>query len=270
MIIDTHTHICPDKIAPIVANNTVERLGIKIYGDFTVRGQLSAMDRWGINASQVFCVAEKPSVVQAANDFVASVCDGQRLFGLGTLHPDYENFEEEIDRLKAMKLKGVKFSSTFQDFFVDEERMLRIYQKLSDNDMIVYFHVGKESALSTEEVKTSPQGLARVLEIFPRLKVVAAHFGGLGMLEEVEEYLIGKDIYLDTAWAPSVDMLNPEVIVPIIKKHGPEKIFFGSDYPFNDTQREVNWISKLPIGTEEKERILWKNANEFFGFNLPH
>lgn len=268
MIIDTHTHIFPDKIAAIVVNKMVEGRGSKFYGDFTVRGQLSTMDRCGINSSLVFCLAERPSVVRAANDFLASVCDGQRLVTLGTIHPDYEDFEDEIDRLKAMGLRGVKFSSTFQDFFVDEERMLSIYQKLCDNDMIAYFHVGKESALSTAEAKTSPQRLARVLEMFPKLKVVAAHFGGLGMLEEAEEYLIGKDIYLDTAWTPSVKVLNPEVVIPIIRKHGSERIFFGSDYPFSDPQEEINWILKLAIGTEEKERILGRNANEFFALNL--
>ena len=269
MIIDTHNHVYPDKVAPMVAKK-MATAGFRSYGDFRLQDLLSTMDRCNIGAAVVFNIAEKPSLVQTANDFSASVCDGQKLIGLGTIHPDCENFEDEISRLKAMGLIGVKFSSTYQDFFADEERMLGIYQKLCDNDMITYFHAGKDPAALTAEAKTSPQRLARVLEIFPRLKVVAAHFGGFEMLEEVDKYLLGKELYLDTAWPPSVEVLNPEVITRLIKKHGPEKIFFGTDYPFSNAQKQINWILKLPIGTEAKERILWRNANQFFGFNLPH
>ncbi len=268
MIIDTHNHICPDKVAPAIIKKLSEE-GFKPYGSFTAQGLLSTMDRCGISAAIVFNVAERPSLVQAANDFLARVCDGQKLFGMGTIHPDYENFHDELDRCKQMGLTGVKFSSLFQDFFADEERMLRIYQKLSDNDMIAYFHAGKDPVSLAAEAKTSPQRLARVLEMFPKLKVVAAHFGGLEMLKEAEKYLWGKDLYLDTTWYPSLEALNPDIITRLIKKHGSEKIFFGTDYPFSDTQKQIDCILKLPIGDEEKERILWKNANEFFNLNLP-
>lgn len=269
MIIDTHNHICPDKVAPFVLEKLTED-GFKAYGKFTAQDLLSIMDRCNIAAAVVFNVAEKPSLVQAANDFLVDVCDGQKLIGLATIHPDYENFHNELDRCKAMGLTGVKFSSLFQDFFADEERMLGIYQKLSDNDMIAYFHVGKDPVSPAAEAKTSPQRLARVLEMFPRLKVVAAHFGGLEMLDEAEKYLWGKELYLDTTWYPSLEVLDTDIITRLIKKHGAEKIFFGTDYPFSDTQKQVDCILKLPIGDEERERILWKNANEFFGIHLPY
>ena len=267
MIIDTHNHICPDKVAPLIFKKLAEE-GFKPHGTFMVQDLLSTLDRCSIAGAVVFNVAERPSLVQAANDFLVNVCDGQKLIGLGTIHPDYENFHDELDRCKAMGLMGVKVSSLFQDFFADEERMLRIYQKLCDNDMIAYFHVGKDPVSPAAEAKTSPQRLARVLEMFPKLKVVAAHLGGLEMLEEAEKYLWGKELYLDTTWYPSVELLNPDMITRLIKKHGAEKIFFGTDYPFSDTQKQIDWILKLPISDEEKERILWKNANEFFGFNL--
>lgn len=269
MIIDTHTHIYPDRVAAIVIKKMAAQ-GLKPYGNFEYQDLLATMDRCGISAAVVFNIAEKPSLVKTANDFLASVSERKKLICLGTLNPYYEDFEDEIDRLKEMGLSGVKFSSTYQDFFADEERMFGIYQKLCDNDMIAYFHVGKDPVALEAEAKTSPRRLARVLEMFPKLKMVAAHFGGLEMLEEAEKYLIGRELYLDTAWTPSVEMLNPERIARIIKKHGPEKIFFGTDYPFSDAQRQIDWILRLPISAEDKERILWRNASEFFGFNFSH
>jgi len=39
-----------------------------------------------------------------------------------------------------------------------------------------------------------------VKERFPGLILIAAHFGGFNMLKEVETHILGKDIYLDTAF----------------------------------------------------------------------
>jgi len=97
MIIDTHNHIYPDNVAPIVAKKMADD-GLKPYGDFRLQDLLATLDGCNISAAVVFNIAEKPSVVQSANDFLANVCDGKRLIGLGTIHPDYEDFQNEIDR----------------------------------------------------------------------------------------------------------------------------------------------------------------------------
>src|SRR3972149_6891988 len=133
MIIDTHTHVVPDRIAPVVERKTAEHFasaGMKLHGPMTIAGLLAAMDRCGIDRSAVFCVAEKPAVVRAANDFLAQHRANKRFILMGSIHPDTEDPKEEIDRLRRAGFKGVKFHSLFQDFYPDEERMLRIYPLL--------------------------------------------------------------------------------------------------------------------------------------------
>lgn len=263
MIINAHTHIYPDKIAKAVEDMFSRQFG-PLYGSFKVSSLLDDMTKCGIDTSFVFCIAERPEVVKAANDFVISVHDNKKIVALGTIHPDFEEYKQEINKLRQHGIRGIKFSSIFQDFYPDEERMLRIYQELGE-DMIVYFHAGEDLGLPLEEAHTTPQRLAWVLDMFPKLKVVAAHFGGLHMLDEAKKYLVGKELYLDTVWTPSLAGLDSQEVVRLIHEHGSHKILFGTDYPVTNTKEEIDCVSKLPLSAEDKELIFYKNAKRLFG-----
>ena len=266
MIIDTHTHVYPEKIARAIEEMAVREVSdeSRLYGSITISGLLSSMDSNGVDISFAFCLAEKPGVVQAANDFLMKSCDRKRVFGLGTIHPDFEDYQAEINRLRSNGIKGVKWSSLFQGFRLDDERMFRIFEAMGD-DMIAYFHMGRGPGKFKEHDNSTPDMLARVLEAFPKMKVVAAHFGGLLMLEEARKELIGKNLYLDTIWTPSISALDPALVAEVIREHGADKILFGTDYPFCDVKKEIEGVSQLPLSVEEKERIFWKNAKELFG-----
>ncbi|MFC2006084.1 amidohydrolase family protein [Chloroflexota bacterium] len=265
MIIDSHTHVYPDKVAGIVQEQMESRLGIPLFGKLTVEGLLKNMEGNGIDTSVIFCVAEKPSVVKPANDFLLDSCDGKRLIGLGTIHPDYEDYKDEIDRLRKAGIKGIKVHSYFQNCRPNEERMFRIYETLGE-DMLVYFHSGAldKSYTTQDVVPSAPDTIAKVLEAFPKLKVVAAHFGGLYMLEEARKQLLGKNLYLDTVWTPDMDLLDKRVIADIIQEHGSDKVLFGTDFPFGEAKKPLEWIRDLPLNDEDKKRILGENARKLF------
>lgn len=267
MIIDIHTHICPDRIAKVVEEISSRRFGT-LYGSMTLNALLLSMEECNIDISVVFNIAERPEVVKPANDFIIKVSDNKKIIGFGTIHPDFEDYKAEIKRLKTNNIKGVKFHSLIQGFFVDEPRMLRIYEELEKEDIICIFHCGKDPADPLSPPKTSPQKLAKVLNIFPKLKVIAAHFGGLYMLEEVREYLVGRNLYFDTSWTPSLKVLDPLQITEIIKNHGSNKILFGTDYPFTPRKEQINWIKELPLNEEDKQRILWINAQQLFNLSV--
>ena len=265
MIIDTHTHVYPEKVAKAVEEvSTRDMEGeAKLSGPMTLPGLLASMERNGVDVSVTFCIAEKPSVVKPANDFIIEACDRKRVFGLGTLHADFEDYEVEINRLRSSGIKGIKWNSLFQGIALDDERMLRLYEIMGD-DMIAYFHMGRGPGKHlAEHDKSTPDKLVRVLAAFPKLRVVAAHFGGLKMLAEAHQ-LVGKNLYLDTSWTPTVGELDPKTVADLIMEHGPDKVLFATDYPFADAGEEIKAISKLPLSDEVKERIFGKNAQELF------
>jgi len=69
---------------------------------------------------------------------------------------------------------------------------------------------------------------------------------------------------MDTAYCvePWLDM---GMMKEIIKKHGADRILFGSDYPWHLPSQEISLIRSLDISEEEKEMILGGNAARLLG-----
>ena len=85
-----------------------------------------------------------------------------------------------------------------------------------------------------EPVHCTADRLARVLDVFGDAPVVAAHFGGICSWYATEKYLIGRNLYLDTAY--SYGIMPPSVGKRLIAEHGADKILFGSDSPWKKKQ----------------------------------
>lgn len=262
MIIDSHTHIYPDRIASKVLDTARSHLGdaTPFIGDFTLADLKNVLKRSGIGAAITFCVAERPKIVKSANDFLIEVSDNREIFGFGTIHPDMEAPVAEVRRIGEKGLRGVKFHSLFQLVGAADKRLFPIYAEMERLGMIAYFHVGKDPGNPSLPALTTPESISFVRERFPKLKMVAAHFGGFLLLEEAARWIHGKDIYIDTCWSPNVQALNPVEVAAIIRRHGADRVVFGSDYPSTtDIALQVEWLKDLPLEQEEQELIFEKN-----------
>ena len=125
--------------------------------------------------------------------------------------------------------------------------------------MLAYFHSG--DPITPAFAGASARKLASIADAFPTMKIVVAHLGGLRIAES-KQYLMGKNVYLDTSWAPGLEILNPQSIVDLITGHGADRIIYGSDRPMTNAARDLKWIQDLPISKESKDRILFRNAME--------
>ena len=63
--------------------------------------------------------------------------------GFGTLHPETENMEAEIEKIIAGGLKGVKIHPDFQKFNIDDEKVFSIYE-LCEGRLPVLVHMGDD------------------------------------------------------------------------------------------------------------------------------
>ena len=261
-VINAHTHVYSDEESR-KQDEQWARFGVAFYAGFTVSALLKDMEKCGIATSCIFCVAEQPETVREVNDFIIGAQDNKKLVGLGTIHPDYKDCKEEVKRLKENGIRGVKFNPISQgNAYVDEDKMLRIYEVLGE-DMVLYFHSGREAG--SAQPHSTPERLARVLKTFPKHKIVAAHFGGLDMLDEVKKHLLGKEIYIDTVWGKDFQSRDKTAIARLIQDHGSHKVLFGTDYPAFATQERIDWTLQLPLSHADKELVLHKNAERLFG-----
>lgn len=257
MIIDAHAHIFPDKIAEKAVESIGDYYGIAMSGTGTVAGLLESGSRAGIYKYVVHSTATKMEQVKPINDFIAQVKEENESFiGFGTIHPDLADIDSEVDRIAALGLEGIKLHPDFQEFNIDDESMMAVY-RAAEGKLPILMHMG-------DEVKTSsrPRRLAKVLDLFPRLTVIAAHLGGYRMWDEALECLAGRNVYFDTS--SSLFVLEPERAAGIIRNYGVEKVLFGTDYPMWTHEDELWRFNRLGMTEKESRLILSENALRLF------
>ena len=258
MIIDFHTHIFPDDVAPGAIRALTESID-NLYppvSDGTLPGLLKNMDAWGIAVSVAQPVVTKLSQTRRINEWAASA-QSDRLVSFGGIYPHTDDYKRDIDFAVGLGLKGLKFHAEYQNFIIDDDRMLKIYDYALGKGLILLHHAGFDPAFPPP-FKSSPQKFARVAEAMRGGIIVAAHLGGHAQWDDVETYLAGSDIYLDTSMG--FEYFSPERFINIVKKHGADKILFGSDAPWSNAATEIGHINSAPLSDGERKAILGGNA----------
>lgn len=267
MIIDIHTHAFPDELAPRALAALTSNCDVPPLTDGTIAGLRASMRQAGMDKAAVMPIATKPAQVRAINQWAADISrQYDDIISFGTLHPMLEDWLAEIDRLVADGIRGVKFHPDYQQFFVDDPIMISLYMALAHAGLVVLFHAGVDIGLPPP-VHCTPERLAAVLDAVPELTIIAAHMGGYDMWDDVEKYLVGRDVYFDTSY--SMADLGPERMTSLIRSHGVDKILFGTDSPWTDQAAEVAGIRALAFSDEEIEAVLGGNAERLLK-NMQH
>lgn len=262
MIIDFHTHAFPDKVAPKALAVLSENAGNYIpYFDGTVEKLKAYIKKSGVDKAVLLSIATNPKQQKNVNDFAIAV-NGGDIVAFGSVHPDAPDALQELERIHAAGLKGIKLHPEYQNFFVDEERMRPIYEKAAQLGLITVFHAGVDLEYF-EPVHCAPEALSKALPWFGGAPVVAAHMGGWLQWYEVEKHLVGKNVYFDTAY--SYGRMPNKHCRRIVENHGADKILFGSDMPWSGSDLEKRFIEGLKLGEEDTAKILGGNAQRLLG-----
>ena len=258
-VVDVHAHAFDEKIAVKATENLHTYYGIQPVADGRLIHIINSAQENNIDKLVLCATATKPTQVEMINNYVSTLL-GEHVIGLGTLHPDYENIEAEIDRILSLGLSGLKFHPIFQGFKIDEDKAMKMFELIGDK-LPVLIHLGDKNS-----DWASPKRLARVMDAFPEITFIGAHLGGYSEWDVAKECLFGrKNLYLDTS--SSMRFMKPKTAKEIIRAHGADKILFGTDYPLSDHKFEMECLKKLRLKKEEYEMIYWKNAYKLFNIN---
>ena len=259
-IIDVHAHVFPDAIAPAAIAALAEEGGITPYYDGTVGGLLAAMERAGVSRSVVLPVATKPSQVRTINDWVASLAS-DRIVPFGAMHPDFEDPAAEIARMASLGIRGIKMHSQHQAFLPTDPRVTRICEAAAERGLVMLFHAG--GYVAEHENEGRPADFAALLDRHPGLTCVLAHMGGFRQWDEVREHLLGRDVYLDTAYTPG--HLPDAEFLALARDHGIERVLFGTDGPWTDAAGEIAYLRGMGFTPAELDAVLGGNAARLLG-----
>ncbi len=264
MIIDFHTHAFPDAVAAKAIPKLAGIGGIEPYGDGTLGSLLSRMDEWGIDGAVVLNIATNPKQQTNVNNFAIETNRAEkRLWALGSLNPYSENIREEARRLREAGIRGIKIHPDYMGVVVDDEKFDAVYEACLENDLFVVTHSGWDF-ISPDFIHCTPERILNVLTKYPKLKFVAAHMGACKMWDEVERMLIGKNLWIETSLAPLFS-LDKAQMARMIKNHDPDKILFGSDFPWYSMSDEHDYVDSLDLSDELRQKIYCENALKLLG-----
>lgn len=259
-IIDFHTHIYPDAIAQKAADNVRDFYdGI---GNGAIDGKVQTLldrgDLAGITEFAVLPVATKPERTRHINEFIIREAANQpRFYGFGTVHAAMDGLMDEVDFIHENGLHGIKIHPDYQTFAIDDPRMFPVYERIQ-GELPIVFHMG-----DLRYDYSQPVRLRKVLDRFPKLQVVAAHFGGYQMHKEAVAELSDTACFFDTS--SSLMFMEPGVAENYIHHYGAERFLYGTDFPMWDPVVEVERFFSLNLTDDEKEQIAWKTAAQLLG-----
>ena len=257
-IIDFHAHIYPDKLAVRGRQSICDFYGLEYHCTGSADVLLNEGKLAGISEFLLLPVAVKPEHVQSINEFTAKeISEHKEFHGLGCVHADMDNILSEVERIKALGLKGVKIHPDTQRFAIDDKRLYPMYDALGD-DMLLVVHCG-----DPRYDYSRPERLKKVLDDFPKLRTVGAHLGGWSMFDEAFEYLKDTRCYVDIS--SCIMFIGVEETKKYICKYGAERILFGTDFPLWNPVREVERFMSLDLSDIDREKIAHLNAQRLLG-----
>lgn len=272
VITDFHTHTFPDAIAQRAIAGMQANSHAAAFNSGTQEGLLASMDAAGIGRSVVLPVATNPLKISSMNDKLLSQEKSQRVVNFGAMHPQAENWKQELNRLAAAGVPGIKLHPQYQDTDITDIRYLRILDHAAGLGLLTVTHAGDEIAYPGM-VRCSPEMVRTVYDQLGNIPLVLAHMGGWKNWQRVAENLAHTGCYLDTAislgsivpiddhYAPAdLPLLSEEDFVSLVRAFGSHRILFGTDSPWADQAEEIRKLTSLPLTQAELENILSRNA----------
>jgi len=273
-VVDAHVHVFPDALFKAV------RLWFDNFG-WPVRYRLAApqildflLSR-GIRHVVALQYSHKPGIARKLNSFMAELCKSRpHVTGTATIFPGEPDARIILEDAFQSGLKGVKLHAHVQFFDLDSPAMHEIYRVCSDHDQPLVMHVGREPKNPEfpypvdPYVICVPEKVERVVNFYADLRICVPHLGADNYREYtrmIEQY---DNLWLDTTMV-FADYL-PGNHPPSLASLRADRVMFGTDFPNIPYawDRELKRIGSVELLAEVQERILCRNAAEFYDFRM--
>lgn len=263
-IIDAHVHTFPDAVAEKAVGKLARLSQITPYTNGTLKDTREKLEACGIGRAVLLNIATSPRQQNSINHSAAEINQSspQRWTALGSVHFQAEDALAQLEQIHAAHIPGIKLHPDYQGFRIDDPRLFPIYEKCAELGLVLVFHAGWD-CYSPSLIHAPPRASRRVIDAFPSLKIVLAHFGGLKQWEEAERWLIGQNVWLDTALCASY--ADQKEINRLILRHPADRVLLGSDCPWENPARSAAWILEMDLPEDHKRAILSQNAQALYG-----
>ena len=198
--------------------------------------------------------------MQENNNIIAKAMEEYPDFiiGMAFIDPKSPDALDEVNRcLGDLKMKGVKFMPWKHGYNAENcPQIGRVLDEIGKYDVHVQIH-GGASPLCT------PYVWVDYAEERKDMKFVFTHICGREFGSSIIERIQGvENFWVETSANMEIDILRKAA-----KILGPERMIFGSDWPYKPTNIEIEKLFHLGFGESELEKVFYKNAEMIWGIN---
>jgi len=203
---------------------------------------------------------------------------------------------DELERaVTKLGFKGAMLHGlTKEGQFLDHKRFWPIYERAQALDVPIYMHPavphkavidayyrdyldqfpGLMTAAWGFTVETATQGIRLVLsgvfDAYPGLKIILGHLGeslpfslwriDMVLSRQGNRPTPFRDIFREHFWITTSGNFSTPALLCCVMEMGVDRILFSVDYPFVPNPPGVKWMENVPLGTEDRAKILNGNA----------
>ncbi|MHA1150781.1 MAG: amidohydrolase family protein [Promethearchaeota archaeon] len=207
-----------------------------------------------------------PKYIKKLKPYVEKYKKNVKIFGFLNFSESYSDILEMLDTQKReLNIVGIKIHP-YQKFLIDKAQLNPYFKAINEifgNNLPIYIHLDWP-LLPT---RYAPQGkkntFNKIVSFFPEFTFIMGHAGGSGdylnIWKSCKKY---SKIYIETSMAP-VDSTLSEVVWKV----GPERLLFGSNYPYCGTNIElVKILCMYKVSEADKRAILSSNWEAIFRY----
>jgi predicted TIM-barrel fold metal-dependent hydrolase len=215
-----------------------------------------------------------PDRLRDYNQWVLSTAnESTDLTALIAADPSVLGGEAGAEHLRAASedgARGIKVHPVLQGFLPDDPRMDPTYTACEELGLTVLSHSG---STPTAPQFADPFAFSAVMETHPRLHLLLAHLGG-ACWHHVREFAatfptVSFDLCEIIAWTGAPGAPTADELGLLIRDIGPDRVLFGTDFPWYELDRTIDQLMELPhLSDEERRGILGENAIRRMGLVL--
>jgi uncharacterized protein len=197
-----------------------------------------------------------PELCRENNDFILELAARQdRFMAICSVQPNDTQFIQEAARVLQAGALGIKINPVWQSFFLADKKIEDLAALIIEHGGFLMLHVDQPYKHSP----ASPAHLADLASRHPKLKILAAHLGGLLGISALHPPVAKKlrNVWYDTAVSSTLEMVRLYCQTGM-----KEKIVFGSDFPFNHSHSQkqvVDDLRRLELDTDVLKGIFQNN-----------
>lgn len=173
-----------------------------------------------------------------------------------------KDIEKDITTRYESGLKGIKIHLQNLGVNADDWRLLPIYRLAGELNIPVMIHCHPGSAPGLID-NSNPKYIEKMVRVFHKTQFVISHFGGIPYFEYMP-WLNHENVYFDSSGVlrQLKNYFGIERIRNIFEEIGYDKVFFGSDFPTENIDEQIEILKEIaPV--ENQEKVFSKNIIEF-------